>query len=379
MIYNNKLKTLIENEYHKCTGCRACMNNCPMLQHYTDNPLELLESLHEETYFDNTIDTFRMPFTCTNCGYCDHVCTYDVSLESVFKTLKQEMVAKYGFPKSFGKTPLEFHQNASFSHVFSTTVENERSNKNKKSKKRIFLPGCSPSSHSPDTIKNVYAYLQEHSDIDIFLKCCGNPTLSVGQNERYNTFNTSLSNDFEEMGVEEIVVLCMNCYRTLSEAYPHIKVLTLWEEMCEYGLPKYHFTDLPKFALHDPCPTRHFDQIHSAVREILSQMNIDYEEFKFSKNKTVCCGSGAMLSLVYPALADHHKLKRALQTKQEHILTYCQECTESLEQADKKTIHLLDLLFSGTQYDNWNQITQPTINKWLNRYKLKQIIDKDLK
>ncbi len=396
MKIESELIKFIDEEHSKCTGCRACMSNCPMLYHHTDNPKNLLNKIRNESYHSNITsgdDVHKLPFTCTLCGFCDHICNFDVSLESVFFKLKETYVKDLGYDKSMGKIALEFHQNASFSSLFSSSLntKNVQIQKvdNKIEKNVIFFPGCSPSSHSPGIIEHVYSYLKtsyknenSNSDklrinLDIYLSCCGNPTKSVGQTERYNNFDDSLKNDFDKNDIDEIIVLCMNCYRTLTKAHPSIKVTTLWEKMAAIGLPKDYSppSDLPTFALHDPCPTREYPQIHNSVRRVLSLMNIEFEEFRFNKERTVCCGSGAMLNLVDLSLANHHKLKRALQTKRKHILTYCQECTESLEQEEKHTIHMLDLLFGEDQYINWNQSTRNTLVKWLNRYKTKRFAD----
>ena len=185
------------------------------------------------------------------------------------------------------------------------------------------------------------------------------------------------------MGVTEIIVLCMNCMRTLTQAYPHIRVVSIWEKMCEWGVPRGFSENparlqdpsasLPVFALHDPCASRDFPRVHDAVRRVLDRLHVKYEEFPRSRNMTVCCGSGAMLNLVHPPLAGQHKKKRTSQTKRTHILTYCQECVESLKQDGKHTLHMLDMLFSDEAPADWNQRTRTTGRKWWNRLWLRWI------
>ena len=374
MILNAETKLQIEQESQKCTGCKVCMKNCPMLGAYCSDPKQLLQNLNLEGFNHTSKEALQMPFSCTLCGSCDHVCPHGVELSSVFYNMKKDIVAQIGFPQSFGKNALEFHQKNSFSKVFTTQVK-----PNKVKSRKIFFPGCSPSSHNPELIKRIYNHLNSHDELDIMLKCCGNPTKSIGNHKQYTLFNDLLGSDFETLGVEEIVVLCMNCYNTLTKSYPHIKVTTIWEELLKYGLPdhneeSYKNIDIT-FALHDPCPTRHHKITHIAVRQVTEQMELKIDEFKFSKEKTVCCGSGAMLGLVHPTLSKQHKVKRSNQVQNEHILTYCQECVESLKQGDKKTIHLLDLVFPNNDVKQWNQRTKPVLKKWINRRKMKKISD----
>ena len=150
---SNKLTLKIESESNKCIGCKLCMKNCPMLQEQCESPKDLLEDLSNEMYFDGTIKTIQMPFTCTLCSYCEQICPKDVSLKNVFYDLKTEVTAQVGFPSELGKTSLSYHQNLSFSSVFSTQFKKIKPKNNS-----VFIPGCSPSAYNPSMKEMVYNY-----------------------------------------------------------------------------------------------------------------------------------------------------------------------------------------------------------------------------
>lgn len=353
------------------------MKNCPMLKKHCETPKTLLNDLAEETYFDGSAQSIHMPFTCTLCSYCDHVCPQEVSLKGAFYDLKTEIVDQVGFPSELGKTSLSFHQNLSFSRLFSTSFK-QAPPKNQ----TIFIPGCSPSAYSPDIQARVYEYLNNHTSTLMYKTCCGNPTLSVGQTSKFEMFTSVVADEIRQMDPTEIIVLCMNCYNTFARLLPNIKIRTVWEFIEEHGLP-YDFKSyasrskrIPDFTLHDPCPTRAHDHIHDAVRNVLNAMGVPIKEYEKNRQNTVCCGSGAMLSLVSPELAESHKIDRATNAPTDHILTYCQECTESLNRMDKKTTHLLDLLFGDMASENYNgdfnQRRAGTLKKWLNRRVVKK-------
>lgn len=375
---------LIEAEYNKCIGCKKCMSKCPMLKEHCDNPKELLKDLLESktainSYFGD-LAALRMPFTCTLCSFCDQVCPKDVELSKVFYSLKKDVVNQIGYPKAFGKTVLGTHQTLSFSAPFSTKVKTQKSvHSNKDLQHRmVFYPGCSPSAHSPNIMKKVHDYMNEHVDTVLYKKCCGNPTLSVGLTDKFNAYTGSVIKDINALKADTIVVLCMNCYNTLQNLFPSLKVITLWEFMQIYGTPSISegvHEQAPVFSLHDPCPTRKHEHIHNAVRHVLNQFKIKYEEFAYNKSNTVCCGSGGMLSVIHPNLAEAHKHQRASEASTDHILTYCQECTESLKLGGKKTLHVLDLIFEEYVHPSYDQTTQSTLKKWLNRHHLKRESD----
>lgn len=382
-------------EKDKCTGCRACMVECPMLGTYCTSPQKLLSDLASGKYFNSKDDSqdyihrLRMPFTCTLCGYCDHVCPENVSMKNVFYDLKKDIIKSYGYPKSFGKIPLAFHQNLSFSKIFSSKLKKpgklKKSGTHFKGQSRIFIPGCSPSAYSPSIVTSVYEYLNTKHPTLFLKKCCGNPTLSVGDVKSFENYTASLIDEITQLNPSEIVVLCMNCYNTFQKLFPKIPVYTIWEVILREGLPisaqeiDQLSSKLPAFTLHDPCPTRSHDQIHDAVRQVVNQLHIEVHEYKHNKGKTSCCGSGAMLSLVHFDLAEKHRSKRAQAAKTDHILSYCQECVESLSRSDKRAVHLLDLVFGEMAKAHYKgpfeQKRHTTIKKWMHRRMVKKTSD----
>ncbi|WP_430886488.1 (Fe-S)-binding protein [Fusibacter sp. JL216-2] len=380
---NDEQMNLIKIEHDKCTGCGACMKECPMLKAYCSSPKNLLYALASGKYFSDHdqdsdyIQNLRMPFTCTLCGYCDHVCPENVSLKNIFYALKKDIIHHMGYPKAFGKLPLSFHQNLSFSRAFSSRPVKSKKNDTAHSKNRLFIPGCSPSAYSPNIVTSVYKALNDQSPTIFLKKCCGNPTLSVGNIKEFKRFTQPLVQEVNALAPSEIIVLCMNCYNTFRKLFPTIPVLTIWEVYLRDGLPSHRrgldkgSSKFPPFTLHDPCPTRHHGHIHEAVRQVLNLMQVEFFEYKANKHLTVCCGSGAMLSLIHTDLSEAHKSKRAKEAQTEHILTYCQECAESLNRSDKKAVHILDLLFGEMSSPNYEggfeQEQHTTLKKWMHR------------
>ena len=281
-----------------------------MLSTHCDNPKDLLRYLKDLGEV-NDLNTLQIPFTCTLCSYCDQVCPQNVNLSQVFYVLKTDIVSHIGYPKSFGKRVIDTHQHLSFSGAFTTNMKacisslnresnsgiNKAVNKNEnkvenkrestytlgdnKKERMIFYPGCSPSASNPKAIDSVFNYMSQYVETVLYTKCCGNPTLSLGRIEQFNTFTKPLISEVEAIGPDAVVVLCMNCYNTLKKLFPSIRVITLWEFMVEHGIPSLPHTlentsgyNLPVFSLHDPCPTRKHSNIHEAVRQVLIGSNI---------------------------------------------------------------------------------------------------------
>ena len=342
-----------------------------MLDEFCDTPKQLLEDMRDSKEVDVIV-----PYSCALCNYCTQVCPKDVDLKDVFFKLKTYIVDLENTPpKELGYNTVKSHQNNSFSKLFSTDIKGLQTEQ----KKRIFFPGCSLSSYSPDIVRDTYQYLKEKlPGIGITLKCCGNPTYSMGQRDKFNDLYDTVQNEFQNSGIEEVIVACQNCYKIIKQNSPDIKVISLWEVISKYGVPEskigyYKYLD-KVFSIHDPCPTRNESKIHDSIRNITDQLGINISEMKFIREKTLCCGSGAMIGITNKKLASAQRQKRAEQSNSDYIITYCEECVESMKKGGKKSIHILDLLFDDSIDKTFDQKSINVTNKWINRYRVKRRI-----
>lgn len=364
----------------KCISCKICMRNCIMLYNYCDSPKELLSEIKSSGEVN-----IEIPYSCNLCNLCTEVCPKDINQKELYLELR-----RYTFKNHkkaiipLGYKVVKFHQKNSFSKIFSAS-----SKKTKGPRTTAFIPGCALMSYSPEIVMKTYEYLQSIiPGIMIISKCCGNPTHTMGDQQGFKKYYSQLEDEIQRLNVTKMITTCPNCFISIKRNNPSLEITTLWEEILEKGLPeglnnKYKDIDVA-FSLHDPCPTRYETSTHEAVREIAKNMGIIIEEFKFSKEQTVCCGAGAMVGITNNNLAVAHMSKRAMQAPTKNILTYCQSCVESLSKREKHTLHLLDLMFNEKVHKDFNfqQKKSNTAFKWINRYKGKRRIerfDKDVR
>lgn len=369
----NQLKNDVYENEKRCVGCNACMKGCPMLDIFCDSPKTLLESILKSGEV-----SYNLMYACTNCGYCSEVCKAGVKLDSLFMQMRtMAMHENEGkLPSKFKQKTVANHQKNSFSPIFSTSVLGESEVTD-----TVFFPGCSLMAYSPQLVDDTYQYLKKHiPQIGIYLKCCAKPTIAMGDIKKFKEYSDVLKEEFEKNGVKRIITACPNCYNTLSDSLNSIKIESLWEVISEFGIPqniKGKGLEInANFALHDPCASRDLDNTHKAVRQILEEIGINYKEMKYNKRKTLCCGSGGMVSVTSPVVAQNQNKRRAMESDAEYMITYCQECVQSLERGGKKSIHLLDLLFDKSIYNSLRQKKQSSIKHWHNRYIGKKIIER---
>ncbi|MGL1930910.1 MAG: heterodisulfide reductase-related iron-sulfur binding cluster [Desulfotalea sp.] len=129
--------------------------------------------------------------------------------------------------------------------------------------------------------------------------------------------------------------------------YEGISTISLWEILD--GLESFPYPDHQglQLSVHDPCPVRQKPQVHQAVRNLLSKMNIEVIETKFSREKSICCGDDFYPKIVLDKI-HHHMKKRADSMPCNDVCVYCVSCIKSLYIGGKKPRHLVDLLMNET-------------------------------
>lgn len=361
----------------KCSECGKCMEHCLMLKKWCSSPKDLMKSLTEQ----ETVD-ISLPYSCNMCGYCKGVCPQGIELDESFLLLKNRLTKiNKNVPPIKGYKSIKFHQKYSFSKMFTSCgsvndVENI---------KRVFLPGCSLSSYNPELVIKTYEYINKKlKGTAIVLKCCGNPTHVIGQEDLFRSYYNEFIKEIERTGAVEIITACPSCYETIKRNSPNFKIKYLWELIDEIGLPEGVGVGVNVksncdvvFSLHDPCPTREENKVHNSVRKIIDELGYSIEEFPLSREKTLCCGAGGMVSVTNSNMFHELVTTRVNQATSAYILTYCASCVYSLQEGNKHCIHLLDLIFNK---DILSTLTLPikktnSLTKWINRYKCKKMID----
>lgn len=366
VVDSKKLANLIELEHNKCIGCKLCTKGCPMLDEFSDNPKKLLSKLNMDNSFN-----IELPYACMLCGYCSEVCPKGVSFRDLFYEFRKQTVKQYKgkLPRKLNTSGVDLHQYLSFSKLFSDSILG-------KNTEIIFFPGCSMLSNNPDLVMKVYSYLGEKiPNLGYSNKCCGKPTDFLGKSESFEIILDGLKSDFNKSGAKTIITCCQNCYMCFKRNTPEYEIISIYEMLNELGLPNDVFN---KFSdsnidaiIHDPCPTRTEDEVHEAVRSIVNQLGISFDEMPYNRRKTLCCGMGGMVSLTSKNIYEKHRDRRQDEAGLKTIITYCMECAETLKSKDISTVHVLDLIFSDL--DEIETGSSRLIRSWYNRFRARKI------
>lgn len=194
--------------------------------------------------------------------------------------------------------------------------------------KCYFNPGCAVSLYKPDVPEKMLELLREHlGDVKPHNICCHHdPGLENG--------STIINN-------------CAGCDRRFRSLYEGVNTISFWEVVDSIpGLKLPDHSGL-KVSVHDSCGYRHKPQVHKAIRSLLTRMNIEIEETKFSGTKSICCGDNLYGAVPNEQVEERIKL-RAGQFPCDDIVVYCIGCVKSMTIGGKTPHYLPDLLLGRT-------------------------------
>jgi len=180
-------------------------------------------------------------------------------------------------------------------------------------------------------------------------------------------------------GVRNIIVACPNCYKVFHGYGQGLSVRTAWEILAETNINSpYPAIARWQITIHDPCPLRDHQDVHQAVRTILSRLGLKVREMRHSGNRAICCGEGGFVGLINPDMARKWGDIRKVEAGADLVITYCAGCAGFLASAGMKVVHLSDLLVNPAKALSGKASVARAPRTYLNRIKLKKRMQRQL-
>jgi len=334
-------------EAQRCLQCQCleCVQACAYLAHYKGYPKKYLRDInHNLVMVKGNHTANKMINSCSLCSLCEVVCPNGLNMGEVCKEARESMVRRGKMPPSAHDFPL---RDMEFSNSGKSALT--RHEPGQEGSSYLFFPGCQLGASAPAYVEKTYEYLcsKLSGGVGLMLRCCGAPAEWVGQQEMFDQAVAEIRHRWKGLGEPDFIVACSSCYQVLKNNFPPDKITSLWEIYDQMGLPEGCATENSgTVAVHDACTTRQERHIHEAVRSILKRLNYHVEEFKFSREKTECCGYGGLMCFANPPLAVN-VVDRRIQESQADYLTYCVMCRDRFASGGKRTFHLLDLIYGA--------------------------------
>lgn len=304
----NKAKTSGFSGPEACVHCHLCRKHCGFLKKY-------------QIDIGDTDKLRSLSYHCFLCGTCTSVCPKGIDGRQIILNMRRAHVAESGKkPEGYRtllweKDPYKFR------------------NYRKSSGKSVFFPGCNFPSFYPRTNAFLTRFLQEEAGIGVIYDCCGKPVAELGMEEREKESIRELEKRLSREGVEELIVVCPNCYHFLKGRIG-IRVVSIYQKLEELGggkksrWMKVKNKGVPIFL---PCPDRR-------EKEILEDIKPFLEAEPLIRRDVQCCGLGGCGARKEPEIAAHmtDPLKN-----EELVYTYCASCCGNLARKGIRVRHVL--------------------------------------
>ena len=170
----------------------------------------------------------------------------------------------------------------------------------------------------------------------VLFDCCGKPIAELGLNEEEGL--TALKQRLSSLGVEEVVVLCPNCYHYLK---PRLEtpVVSIYEKLRELGLGQPIREEIGYLFV--PCPDKASRELETTLRPFLEGQWEDVPDIP-------CCGLGGCAAGKEPEIAASFSAELS-RRDYPNVYTYCASCAGRLSRGGVAKVHhvLVDILGTG--------------------------------
>ncbi|MBF4694064.1 pyridine nucleotide-disulfide oxidoreductase/dicluster-binding protein [Fusibacter ferrireducens] len=336
-----------EAEAERCLLCECleCVKACEYMKHYKGYPKRYFREVYNNLSIVMGIHhANKMINTCSQCGQCAQICPNGADMGLVCKEARNQMVEK-------GKMPPSAHDFALRDMAFSVSDHFAMMKKppHQTEIKTLFFPGCQLSASAPEHVEKIYPWLCENlsGGTGLMLDCCGAPALWAGRKDLFDERMTHIKETWLAEDKPKIITACPSCFSVFKEHLPEIEV-----EMLYTLLDQKNFVGMSgqgiepqRLAVHDSCSTRLERGLQESVRNLLKRAGHEIVELKYSKDKTTCCGYGGLMMFANREVAKAVIEARVNECSEDYVV-YCAMCRDNFTGQNKRTYHLLDLLFA---------------------------------
>lgn len=302
-------------DYERCIECGRCTDNCVFLKKYDIN-LKDYSSLKD------------LAFNCYLCDRCKEVCPVDISGARLSLDLRQASIEEgYNLSENGYKMLVKEKKD----YIFK--------NYKKVSSKQVFFPGCNFPAYFPKATKKVIQVLKNDFGISTIFDCCGKPMADLRSKDELFV-KENLIKRLKDHGVEELILICPNCYYYLKEN-SDIRVSMIYEkeEIMESLLVDKASKREGKLFI--PCPDR-------KTREIYDQLTRYTQAFEFTEIEDIqCCGAGGCAGIKEKDLSK--KLQDDFLKYGEEIFVYCATCAGMITKSNENVNHLFCKLIGSEE------------------------------
>ncbi|MCX8181877.1 MAG: heterodisulfide reductase-related iron-sulfur binding cluster [Candidatus Methanomethyliaceae archaeon] len=142
--------------------------------------------------------------------------------------------------------------------------------------------------------------------------CCGSVLYRTGQTADALSVSKNTLEKISSLNIKDVVTGCPGCFRTMSQDYTNafrsvpFKVRHISQFLFDMqGELRGHLRPIEaKVVYHDPCHLGRHMGVYEEPRALIKMIpKVDLLEFKYNRNKALCCGSGGGVRSAFPEIS----------------------------------------------------------------------------
>jgi Fe-S oxidoreductase len=215
--------------------------------------------------------------------------------------------------------------------------------------KILFFGGCAPyfdvffrNHHQVDTCKITADSLRLLNFFDIQPallqneRCCGHDLLWSGDKDSFLQLATLNVDAIHNLGIEELITACPECYRTLKYDYPghgiaiNFSVTHLYEFLeKEIDKGAVNFKKINRMlTFQDSCRLNRLESETDLARKLIGRLKPDnFVEMRDNGSAAICCGNCAWTGCdAFSKALQVKRLQQAQATGSDLLVTACPKC-----------------------------------------------------
>lgn len=325
-------------DLHRCIRCAYCFEGCPVfkeLEWEVDGARGkmvisyglLIGDLEASEYVAEKL------FQCTFCRDCVERCSADVSIPDIIAAARADLWDN-GFMYDSHRALLDKIKS-------SGNIFNKKLDPPPFSGEKTVLLGCRLLERREDAEKYLEILEKLGTIPETFDEtCCGMPFAVLGDTNGFQYQQNRFLETIPDKN-EGIICACTTCVFFIRKKYPGLKAKYIIEEIVE-RLPDYRDT-IKKLDVtatyHDPCNVARGLDMVDEPRWLLEEIGVHLVEMKTYGKEASCCGGGGGLLVTDEELAEklaYNRVKDALETGAEYLVTLCPTCEFNLRKAVQK-------------------------------------------
>lgn len=335
-----------------CLWCGRCQEVCPTVITGKDlSPKKVMVSLAEyleanKMNDESLIDTISSDniYSCTTCAACIEACPASINPTNAILGMRQYLLMERSLiPKIMGQAhkSLEARQ-----HPFVGTGFGQDDWRKgikvplfeKNTSEYLLWIGCAVSyEERTQNIARSMVNILKNAGVSFGIleenRCTGDPAKQMGNEYLFTEIASQNIDEFNSLGVKNIITICPHCYNSFTEHYPllggNFKVVphaVFLHDLINSGAIKLKKAERT-ICYHDPCYFGRHNNILTEPRNVISSVG-QLVEMPRSGLESFCCGGGGGNYWTEEAGTRINKVRaqEAIDMKTDLIATACPFC-----------------------------------------------------